>query len=66
MNIQIWQHKTSGEKYVVEVDEQGKVTACYGPLHYTEVEQARTDGVVNPEPEDVDWMNEHSEDFVLA
>ena len=64
--VQIWRHKTSGDQYVVEVDDTGKVVKASSELHYTEVEKAREVGVVNPEPEQAEWMNENAEDFILG
>lgn len=66
MIIQIWQHKTSGDTYVVELDIAGIVQDAEGPLHHSEVARARIDGVVNPDPELTDWLNDNEDDFRLV
>ncbi len=65
MKIQIWQHKQSGDKYVVEVD-GGTVKAASGPLYHSEVDEAKIKGVVNPDPETTDWLNQNKDDFSLV
>lgn len=65
MNIQIWQHKTSGDKYVVEVDGPKVLAAC-GPLHFSEVNKARLVGGVNPDPDLAEDMNENEDIYRLV
>lgn len=41
MTTQIWQHITSGERFAVAVDSYGQVVGAAGPLHYSEIAQAK-------------------------
>lgn len=63
--IQIWRSIPDGEKYVVEVDASGIVTAAAGPLNHSEIAQARKDGVINPDVDLADYMNQHESKFAL-
>lgn len=38
MSTQIWQHKTAGERYAVELDSNGVVVDVCGPLSQSDVE----------------------------
>jgi hypothetical protein len=42
MITQIWQHATSGERFAVAVDSYGYILGAAGPLHHSEIEQAKT------------------------
>lgn len=64
MTRQLWQHNSSGDVFVVEVDESGKVKAACGPLHYTEFEAAVSKGFEN-EPADAKWLEETKESWHL-
>lgn len=65
MTIQIWRYVISGEKYVVEIDADGNVHAVSGPLHHTEVEDAKHEGVINNDTELVDWLSDNGDLFDL-
>ena len=41
MNTQIWQHKTAGDMFAVETDENGVVVDVCGPLSQSDVEAVR-------------------------
>lgn len=61
--VQIWNHKSSGESYAV-VTEDGIVVEACGALHHTEVDDLLKEGsIFNNEPELVDWLNEKQDDF---
>ena len=34
---QVWQHRTSGDLFVVSVDNEGHAWGAMGPLHYSEI-----------------------------
>lgn len=55
MTIQLWQHKSSGETWAVEVSEAGKVLNACGPLHHSEFDAALAG--------EVDWDVEATEDI---
>ena len=64
--LQIWNHKSSGESYAV-VTEDGIVVEACGALHHTDVAEIVKEGsIVNTEPQLVDWLNEKPEDFQLV
>ena len=63
MSIQLWNHKRSGESYVVEFD-NGTVTEACGPLYHADIPKVMSDGYVpNPDPELTEWVNENQEEF---
>lgn len=41
MTTHIWQHIPSGEQFVVEIGGCGQVTGASGPLHYSEIAEAK-------------------------
>ena len=41
MVIKVWQHVTSGDRFAVGVDSYGYVLGATGPLHHSEIEQAK-------------------------
>ena len=65
--LQIWNHKSSGETYAVIVDAGIVVEAC-GALHHTEVAEIVKEGSIfnNDDPELVDWLNDKPDDFQLV
>lgn len=66
-DVQIWQHKTSGDQYVVTVDrDTGTVVRANGPLHHRETASALINGVINDDPELVDDLNADRESYTLA
>ena len=66
MSIQLWNHKRSGESYVVEFD-NGTVTEACGPLHHADIpEVMRNNNVPNPDPELAEWLTENQEEFILS
>lgn len=65
--LQIWNHKSSGETYAAVVDGNGIVVEACGALHHTEVDDLLKEGsIINNEPELVDWLNEKQDDFQLV
>lgn len=42
MTTQIWQHRQSGERYIVAVDADGGVTDAAGPLYFADVDAIMT------------------------
>ena len=50
MITKIWQHITTGERYAVALDSYGWVVGAAGPLHHSEIAQAKT-GDWNSDPE---------------
>lgn len=65
MTIQLWQHMTSGDVFAVETDESGKVIAVSDALHWREQAAALDADGIDGSPEDVEWINEHAEEFRL-
>lgn len=62
MTIQLWQHKTSGEKWAVEVDGNGQVLNACGPLHHSEVGAALA-GNVNWDAETTEDIRNDADSF---
>lgn len=65
MAIQLWQHTTTGDVFAVETDANGEVVAVSGALHYTKFEAALQMDGIDGNPEDVEWINEHIDEFRL-
>ena len=57
----IWRHLTSGERYVVDVDESGRVLKAAGPLAYSDIPQALQD--FDSDAELVDDLNESTDQY---
>jgi len=62
---QIWQHTTSGESYLVAVDEAGEIREAVGPLPREDAEYAINEGSgwFNSEPDDVEWITANADQF---
>lgn len=64
MNIEIWAHRKSGERYAVAVNRGGVVVAAIGPLHYSEEAEARRgEWTVNGDAELVDDINDDQDAY---
>lgn len=59
-----WQHKTSGDVYAVELNDDGTAWAAVGPTYYSDVTQEYLDNLdVSTEEgatEDAAWLNDQS------
>lgn len=65
IRYEFWRHK-SGEDYAVELTGD-VVTGVCGPLPHTEVRSALLpDMHYHDNPEDVDWVREHQDDFGIT
>lgn len=64
MKTQLWQHSTSGEKYVVVVDTDGVVVQATGPLHHSEIDTALR-GDFDSNPELVDDLNADTDSYMV-
>ena len=62
MQTQLWQDKTSGERYVVTVNESGKVIDATGPLHHSEIDRAMG-GDFDSSPELVEDLNTYADNY---
>ena len=65
MLYQFWRHGRSGEVYAVQCTEDGEVLGVCGPLHYSEVRVELLDAM-DYSTEDVEWMRDHQDEFVLV
>jgi len=61
---QVWRHTKSGEDFIVAVEDDGEVILAAGPLHHADVQIAINQGF-DSDPELVEELNEHGEDYVL-
>jgi hypothetical protein len=60
-----WAHKSSGEVFAVQVENDEVGSAC-GPLYYKEVTATNLDTWnFNNQPETAAWLNFYQEDFNL-
>jgi hypothetical protein len=61
--VQIWQHRTSGERYIVAI-EAGMVIEAAGPLHHSEFTDLLYHGF-NDDPEVTYDLNSNPDDYIL-
>ena len=60
MTRQLWQHKTSGEQYIVDIDAQGRVVRSYGPCYYGDLNDSPDldDWHLDDEAGEADWITD--------
>lgn len=65
-----WQHKTSGDIYAVELNEDGTAWAAVGPIYYSDMTQEYIDnldvGTEEGSAEDATWLNDQACKIVEA
>lgn len=66
MEIQVWQHQRSGERWLAEVDEEGTIAKAAGPLHYSDLSLMLGSGSWDGDPDVVDDLKDKTEFRIKA
>ncbi len=62
-DVAVWQHVTAGERYIVELDDAGRVLAAVGPVYHAHIADMLETGDWTPTAELADELNDHADDY---
>ncbi len=63
MTVQVWQHRTAGERYIVKCNRAGAVLAAVGPVYYADIEEMLATENWTNEPELADDLNARADEY---